>query len=351
MAPLCATQKRLVMTLRERIDVLVELGERLHTRKEELQPIIQKTYFENRWFTETNCEKALDGIATHFLRKDKLQEWTSDYHFPPVINQISVGLILAGNIPMVGFHDVLAVFISGNKSIIKLSDKDKHLIPLMIKWMGDIDSKTKDYFSFVDRLSSYDAVIATGSNNTATHFEYYFKHVPSIIRKNRNAVAILDGKESKDTLLELGRDVFDYFGLGCRNVSKIYVPKDYDFNFLMEVFHEYNELVLHNKYKNNFDYNYAIFLLNQDPFLANGCIIVKETKDIATRIAMLGYEYYENLPILVEELTSRKDEIQCIVSQNDVEGLQIIPPGKAQQPHLSDYADGIDTLSFLLELK
>lgn len=338
------------MTLEDRIHVLVELGQQIQTRQEELQPIIHKTYLENKWLTDANCQKALEGIVEHFLQKDKLKSWTSEYQIADNINRKSVGLILAGNIPLVGFHDVLSVFVAGHKSYIKLSDKDKNLIPHLIKWMENINADSKDYFEFVDRLSSYDAVIATGSNNTAVHFEYYFKHVPHIIRRNRNGVAIIDGTETKDTLLELGKDVFDYFGLGCRNVSKLYVPKDYDFNFLMETLHEYNELVLHNKYKNNFDYNYAIYLLNQDPFLSNGCVIVKETKDIATRIAMLGYEYYENTSSLAKELTNRADEIQCIVSQSEINGLQTIKPGKAQQPHLSDYADGVDTLLFLTGL-
>jgi hypothetical protein len=338
------------MTLEDRINVLVELGQQIQNRKEDLQPIIRKTYLENKWLTETNCQKALKGIVQHFLQKDKLTSWTEQYEISDQFSKKNVGLILAGNIPLVGFHDVLAVFISGHKSLIKLSDKDKNLIPQLIKWMEDINPKTTEYFSFLDILSNYDAVIATGSNNTAVHFEYYFKHVPNIIRRNRNGVAVLDGQETKETLLELGKDIFDYFGLGCRNVSKLYVPKEYDFNFLMETLHEYNELVLHNKYKNNFDYNYAIFLLNQDPFLANGCIIVKETKDIATRIAMVGYEYYDNYDSLSKELDRRAEEIQCIVSQANIEGAQTIEPGKAQQPNLTDYADGVDTLSFLIGL-
>ncbi len=350
MEALCQAQKGKMMTLEDRINVLVELGHHIQTKEEELQPIFRKTYLENKWLTENNCHKALNGIVEHFLQKDKLLEWTKQYQISDVVQKKNVGLILAGNIPLVGFHDVLSVFVSGHNSNIKLSVKDKHLIPLLVKWMGAINPDTKPYFSFVEKLTTYDAVIATGSNNTAVHFEYYFKHVPNIIRRNRNGVAVIDGTESKETLLELGNDVFDYFGLGCRNVSKLYVPEDYDFNFLMETLHEFNELVLHNKYKNNFDYNYAIFLLNQDPFLSNGCVIVKETKDIATRIAMLGYEYYENESSLTAELTSRKDDIQCIVAQNEIEGLITIQPGKAQQPHLSDYADGVDTLSFLTGL-
>ena len=350
MASLCSAQKDQRMTLLERIDALVALGEIIQNNTDELNGVIQRAYLENKWFTPENCKQALDGIVSHFLQKNTLEEWSASYQISDSVAQKKIGLILAGNIPLVGFHDMLCVFISGHQSLIKLSDKDKYLIPYLIKLLEQINGETASYFQCIERLQDYEAIIATGSNNTATHFDYYFKHVPRIIRRNRNGVAVLHGDETKEKLRELGHDVFNYFGLGCRNVSKLYVPEEYDFNLLMETFHEFNELVLHNKYKNNFDYNYAIYLLNQDEFLSNGCIIVKESTDIASRIAMLGYERYASIQELATELSQRKDEIQCIVSDKEIDSLQTILPGVAQQPALNDYADGIDTLSFLLEL-
>ncbi len=338
------------MILAERMDALASLGEQIQNNNEQLNAVIRRAYLENKWFTPENCQQAIDGIATHFLQRNKLEEWCSNYQIPESGVPKKVGLILAGNIPLVGFHDLLCVFISGHQSLIKFSDKDKFLIPYLITLLEQINPESASYFQTIERLQGYEAVIATGSNNTATHFDYYFKHVPRIIRRNRNGIAILHGDETKEMLRELAKDVFNYFGLGCRNVSKLYVPEDYDFMLLMETFHEFNELVLHNKYKNNFDYNYAIYLLNKDDFYSNGCIILKESKDIASRIAMLGYEKYRSQEELLAELSQRKDEIQCIVSEKEIDSLQTIFPGVAQQPALGDYADGIDTLSFLLEL-
>lgn len=338
------------MNLGERIDALIKLGEQLSINEDIQNAAVKRAYLENKWFVEENSKQAIHAIARHFLERKKLEQWLSAYSISDEISPKKIGLILAGNIPLVGFHDVLSVFISGHISVIKLSDKDKILLPAILQLLQEIDARTSAYFEIVERLTDYQAVIATGSDNTAVHFEYYFKHVPNIIRRNRNAVAILHGQETREDIVTLGKDIFNYFGLGCRNVSKLYLPTDYDLQFIMEALHDYKELVLHNKYKNNFDYNYAIYLLNQDEFLMNGCVLLKESSDISSRIAMLGYEYYNSIEELVPVLNERDNEIQCVVSNQQIENINTIPHGRAQEPSLADYADGVDTFEFLLKL-
>ena len=338
------------MTLEERIDVLVALGKHLRQEDEYLQAVIKRTHFNNAWFTVENQNRAIQAIATQFLDAEKLAEWIKRYDIPEQTTPQTVGLVLAGNIPLVGFHDILCVFVAGHKARVKLSDKDKFLLPYLLKLLKGFDARTESYFEIVPQLKDFDAVIATGSNNSARYFEAYFGKYPNIIRKNRNGIAILNGKESEDELKALGRDVFRYFGLGCRNVSKLYVPKDYDFEPLLERLHDYREIVLHTKYKNNFDYNYALFVLNKMEYKANGCIILLEDPALTSRIATLHYEYYENPEQLKSEIKLRENEIQCIVSQ---EGWLDVPSfafGKAQEPALWDYADGVDTVAFLLGL-
>lgn len=338
------------MTLANRIDTLVQLGIRLKEDPKVLEIAINKAFQQNQWFVKENIHKAIDSICIDYLENEKLNNWLSRYSITEIDSPKTIGLILAGNIPLVGFHDVLSVFISGHCCSIKLSDKDKELMPALVQLLFEINPDCSSYFNFVDRLEDYDGIIATGSNNSAVHFEYYFKHVPHIIRRNRNAVAILNGAESRDDIVTLGQDIFSYFGLGCRNVSKLYLPRDYNTDFLMEALHDFKELVLHNKYKNNFDYNYAIYLLNQDSFFMNGCVLLKESKDIASRIGMLGFEYYDTTSHLVKLIKPRMDEIQLIVSNHTIPDLATLKFGQAQRPQLWDYADGVDTLQFLLDL-
>ena len=338
------------MNLQQRINLLSQLGDYLVSGDEYLKAIMHRTQFNNGWFTIANCEKAIKAIALNFLKKSKLEEWANKYDIKETTKSKKVGLVMAGNIPLVGFHDILSVFLSGNQSIIKLSDKDKFLIPHLIKKLGDWNEQSKSYFEIVEKLTGFEAVIATGSNNSARYFERYFGKYPNIIRKNRNAIATLDGTETMADLYALGNDVFEYFGLGCRNVSKIYVPKDYQFDLLLEAFHEYNGIVLNTKYKNNFDYNYAMFMLNKVPYKANGCIILVENQAITSRIASLHYEFYDKADNLVVEINRRTEEIQCVVSKMKLNGISTIPFGKAQQPSLMDYADGVDTMQFLTSL-
>jgi hypothetical protein len=260
------------MKLSERLGVLAQLGTHLKGMDEYLEAIMQRTAYENPWFTIENQEKAIGAIANEMLDLEKLQRWTAPYFVPDEPERKVVGLVLAGNIPLVGFHDVLCVFVSGHVAQIKLSDKDPYLLPYLLKLLQKIDVRVADYFQVVENLKDFDATIATGSNNSARYFEAYFGHVPHIIRKNRNAVAVLTGDETEAELLALGEDIFQYFGLGCRNVSKLYVPQSYDFQPLMDALYEFRKWAMHSKYKNNFDYNYSLYILNQQPHIANDSI-------------------------------------------------------------------------------
>lgn len=338
------------MKIEKRIALLVKLGEYLLSGDEYLKAVMSRTHYNNRWLTVENCEKSAKAIGLNFLQKEQLENWAKQYNIAEEVTPKKVGVIMAGNIPLVGFHDMIAVFLSGNQSLIKLSDKDKFLIPQLLKKMGEWDEASKPYFEIIERLSGFDAVIATGSNNSARYFEQYFGKYPNIIRKNRHAVALLDGTETMADLYALGNDVFEYYGLGCRNVAKIYVPKDFKFEPLLEAFHEYRSIVLNTKYKNNFDYNYAMFMLNKVEYKANGCIILIENEAITSRIASLHYEFYDKVDNLVVEMNRRAEEIQCIVTKMDIDNIKTLPFGKAQQPSLTDYADGVDTMEFLTNL-
>lgn len=338
------------MKLQERIDVLTKLGVHLQEEDEFLNAIMQRTQFNNQWFTVENQEKAIQNIANYFLDEGALKEWLGKYAIPDQTNAKTLGLVMAGNIPLVGFHDILSVFVSGHKAKIKLSEKDAFLLPYLIKLLARFDERASEYFQIVPFLKDFDAVIATGSNNSARYFDAYFGKYPNIIRKNRNAVAVLTGEETADELSAFGLDVFQYFGLGCRNVSKIYVPKDYHFDRLLESLHQYKEIILNTKYKNNFDYNYSLHILNKVAHLNNGCIILLEAPEIQSRIANLHYEFYEETEKLEQELDNREEEIQCIVARSDTLQKTTIAFGQTQEPRLWDYADGVDTLEFLLKL-
>ncbi|MCB0631497.1 MAG: acyl-CoA reductase [Saprospiraceae bacterium] len=338
------------MTLQERLSVLIKLGELLSAPDEYREAVIHRSYYHNQWLTKENQRLALESIANHMLQPDKLDQWLQRYDMHEPEAPLKVGLVLAGNIPLVGFHDVLCVFVAGHRSIIKLSDKDPYLLPFLLKRLGEIDPRTKAYFEIVERLDDFDAVIATGSNNSARYFEAYFGKYPHIIRRNRNAVAVLTGAESAEELHRLGDDVFRYFGLGCRNVAKLYLPKGYKFEALLTALHEYREVVNHSKYKNNFDYNYALFMLNKVSYEANGCILLTENSSLQSHIGGLHYEYYESEEQLREELAERQKEIQCVISRKNFPDIPVFDFGQAQEPELWDYADGVDTLQFLLDL-
>lgn len=338
------------MQLEDRLSALIELGAHLRAPDEYREAVIHRTHFNNPWFTKENQRIAIQAIAEHFLVENKLRNWAAQYEIPEANAPQNIGLVMAGNIPLVGFHDVLCTFVAGHRARIKLSEKDKFLLPYIFRQLSQIDARTASYFETVERLQDFDAVIATGSNNSARYFEQYFSQYPNIIRKNRNAIAVLDGTETEEELAALGDDVFQYFGLGCRNVAKLYVPENYTFEPLLEVLHEHREIVLHEKYKNNFDYNYAVLVLNKEKYMANGCIILKESEETSSPIAGLNYEYYPDIKTVENTLQERKDEIQLVVAKEGLLSHKTYPFGAAQQPALDDYADGVDTMNFLLNL-
>lgn len=343
--------KIITITLSERISVLASLGEYLkNTNRKEIQAVIDLACAENPWFTQENVLTAINAVTNQFFDKDILQKWIARYFLDDNLPVRKVGLVLAGNIPMVGFHDILCAFICNKISVIKYSEKDRQLIPFLIEKLNEIDGRTAEYFQRTERLREYDSVIATGSNNTAGYFEHYFSNVPHIIRKNRNAVAVLTGDESVAALEKLGKDIFCHFGLGCRNVSKLYLPKNYDMSNLIQVLNKYVYLMDNHKYKNNYDYNLALFLINREKFLQLDAVLLRESALIASRIGSLHYSYYDSIDVLTTELKENRDSIQCIVSDIKIDNLTTIPFGDAQCPTIDTYADGVDTISFLLEL-
>jgi hypothetical protein len=341
------------MNLKKRLNSLVLLGKQLTPDNIRLQIVVRETALNNGWFTEDNQWQAIAEIRKHFLSKSALETWANGYisdknHAP---TPKTVALILAGNIPLVGFHDIMCVYVAGHKSLIKTSDKDPYLVPFIVKSLEVIDPESKNYFAFTEgALKGFDAVIATGSNNSARYFEAYFGKYPNIIRKNRNAIAILRGNEKKSHLIRLGKDIFTYFGLGCRNVSKLYVPRGYDFDPLLRALHTFKDIVMHDKYKNNFDYQFALVILNKVAYKSNGCSMMIENEGIASPIAMVYYEYYDDFATLSANIQDKKDEIQCVISNSVIEGLPCFNFGDAQKPSISDYADGVDVMQFLTAL-
>lgn len=314
---------------------------------EDFTALIALSQSHNGWFTPENVYFSIQSWATA-LTEDNLNQWLSRYDFENVPPK-TVALILAGNIPLVGFHDFLSVLISGHKVLVKTSSNDQKLLPFLAKYLIAIDTRLAEFITFSEgKLEGFDAVIATGSNNTARYFEFYFKDKPSIIRKNRNSVAVLNGKETKEDLVNLGEDIFRYFGLGCRNVSKLFVPKEYDFDAFFKAIFEYKDVIYYEKYANNYDYNKAVFLMSNFKLLDNEFLTLKEDNSHASPISSVFYERYENLEEIQSRLQEDKDKIQCIVSNNLVENS--IPFGKTQQPELWDYADNVDTIAFLLEI-
>jgi hypothetical protein len=308
----------------------------------EFNELIRSVRAYNGWFTEEMVRKSL-GAWGGVLNTDKLTTWLARY--PEQAKSRNIGIVMAGNIPLVGFHDLLSVLIVGNKAQVKLSSDDNMLIPKLMNALVQLAPHMADKVEFkADKLTEYDAVIATGSNNTARYFEHYFKHVPHLIRKNRTSVAILDENTSDEDIQALGGDIFDYYGLGCRNISKMYVPESFNLDRFFEAIYGRSEVVNHNKYANNYDYNKAVWLLNQEQLLDNGFVLLKEDSSLFAPTASIYYERYKDESSLRNELSSKADEIQCVVSSKD------IPFGKAQEPELWDYADGADTMKFLLGL-
>ena len=333
------------------IDAFDHLGDQLRNHVNSkatraLSEAVEAAHIQNAWFTPANIHSAFRNWG-QVLRRETMVNWLSAYPTPEWSNQ-TVGLVLAGNLPLVGFHDVICVLLSGHQAFIKLSSKDKVLIPVMIDILQSKFPEIKERVQFVsDQLGSVDKVIATGSNNSSRYFSYYFKDIPHIIRKNRNSVAVLTGDESDEQLAALTDDICLYFGLGCRSVSKIWVPKGDAFDILFGALYKHKDIIQHNGYANNYDYNKAIFLMNQEPLLDNGFLILKEDNRISSPIACLYYSYYDD-PVEVEQtIADNREHIQCIVSSTDKNSRVLF--GEAQCPQLHDYADNIDTMDLLLK--
>ena len=301
----------------------------------------------NGWFIKNNIIYALNGWS-NLLTESNISQWLENYTFSNTESK-KVAIIMAGNIPLVGFHDFISVLISGHNVLVKQSSNDKHLLPYLAKYLEYTEPEFKGKIIFTeDKLENFDAVIATGSNNTARYFEYYFKGKPSIIRKNRNSVAVLTEKETEEQLKALSEDIFRYYGLGCRNVSKLFVPKDYNFDGFFKAIYSWHPIINLAKYANNYDYNKAVYLMSEFDMLENGFLMIKEDESYASPIATVFYEYYESPKELKEKLELNKENIQCIVSEDFIPSE--IKFGQTQNPQLWDYADSVDTIEFLIKL-
>ncbi|GAA4085113.1 acyl-CoA reductase [Mucilaginibacter panaciglaebae] len=334
----------------ELISTLSKLGSQLQNPDEELNQLIQTEHRYNPWFTPENVERAIKTIGQSLNEAD-LSTWLNQYDLTKNTLPKKIGLILAGNIPLVGFHDVLCVLVTGNIALIKASSQDARLVKTVLNKLIAIDHNFSGYFSFVERLTDFDAVIATGSNNTSRYFDYYFGKVPHIIRKNRNGIAVLTGDENADELYLLGHDIFDYFGLGCRNVSKLLIPRDYNIATFFEAIEPHKEVVNHNKYHNNYGYNKSIYLVGSEQHLDNGFLLLKENDAVASPLGVVFYNYYDNLTDVEQLLAAQNENIQCVVTKASIKVQnQVVSFGQSQQPKLWDYADGVDTMEFLVEL-
>lgn len=352
------------MTLEERKSAFIELGTFLSQFSlEKNNPVpeakqndlfydafislIELSQSHNGWYTPEQVYFSI-GSWAEALSENNLDQWISNYTFTDE-NPKNIGLILAGNIPLVGFHDFLSVLVSGHNVLVKTSSNDQHLLPFLAKYLVSVEPKFESRIIFAEgKLENFDAVIATGSNNTARYFDYYFKDKPSIIRKSRNSVAILNGKETTEDLIHLGEDIFRYFGLGCRNVSKLFVPKGYDFTHFFESVFVYQDIIKYEKYANNYDYNKAVFLMSLYKLLDNGFLTIKEDKSYASPISSVFYEFYDDLEEIKTRLENESEQIQCIVSNNLTENSIVF--GQTQKPRLWDYADNVDTIAFLTSL-
>lgn len=325
-----SNRKEAFAQLKLKIDALTD---------EEFDQLVAQAKAKNGWFTKESIQQSLKGISS-MLEAGKLDKWLKNYDIVEPVPKI-VGIVMAGNIPLVGFHDLLCILISGNFAAVKASSDDEFLTTTVIGWILEIEPRFKKNIELRERLTGIDAVIATGSDNTARYFEYYFKDIPSIIRKNRTSVGVLSGNESSAQLESLGDDIFSYFGLGCRNVSKVFTPKGFDLRDTFPAFEKFKEVANHNKYRNNYDYHKSIYLVNKTPHLDTGFLLSVSTDELVSPISVLYHQEYDKLETLERVLESNKEKIQCIVGEG------YIPFGQAQEPELWDYADNVDTLEFL----
>lgn len=342
------------MNQKNNIQGLIELGifiqdflntaeENYTASQEQFQALMRRSEVENPWFTQENLKFCLTYWAQSFTQ-EKIEGWLNTYDFSS--HSKKIGLILAGNIPMVGLHDVLCVLLSHHEAVIKLSSKDRLLIPFLLEKWNEFSEGNLAY-TFVEKLSDYDAVIATGSNNTARYLEYYFKDKLSIIRKNRTSVAVLSGKETDEELQLLAEDIFRYFGLGCRNVTRLFIPQEFEISRLFENFLHFKEVINHHKYANNYDYNRAIYLLNQEQFWDNNFVMLKEDEKLFSPLSVINFSRYQELQQVSDFLKENEENIQCVVASKNLRIKDSIDFGEAQFPSLGTYADNVDTMKFL----
>lgn len=311
--------------------------------------LISNQHYYNQWFTPEMVRHAIFSWSLA-LREDKIQKWLAPYTQINNLSNKTIAVIMAGNIPMVGFHDMLCVLMCGHKIIAKTSQKDNHLLSLVAEVLNFADSGFKDKISFTnDHLPQFDGIIATGSNNSSRYFDFYFGKYPNLVRRNRNSVAILSGNETTEELEQICNDVFLYYGLGCRSVSKIYVPSGYSFNIFFKAAEKYNYMMNHAKYGNNYDYNKALYLINKVDHLDNGFLLLTENPSLASPISVLHYETYNSTAEAMNSIAQHKDNVQVLVSALPINGHSL-KPGKSQFPELWDYADNIDTMQFLINI-
>jgi hypothetical protein len=325
------------------INRFVELGKLFTADNEELSACIQRTYVENNWLIEDNYWQAIREWKTKLI-PDNLLAFARDYTWST--SPKKVGIIMAGNIPMVGFHDLLCVLLSGHRANIKPSSDDKYVMLYIAKTLASLGLEEK--ITVVERLDKIDAVIATGSNNSFRYFEHYFKHIPNLLRKNRKSLAILDGTETDEQLKDLADDVFQYFGLGCRNVSLLFLPKLLDITRVLDNFMQYADLSNHNKFANNYTYHKALLLMNTEQHLDTGFLLPKERLELNAPLACINYTFYESDTEIQSFIQENESKIQCVVG--NYSKLDTIPFGKSQRPDLQDYADNVNTLDFLQNL-
>lgn len=339
------------MELKERINAFSNLGQSLNNwillfesnQSSPLDTAIRQAFHHNGWFSEDQVLNSLKELA-YWLNKNKLEDWINNYSITDIAPK-TVGVIMPGNIPLVGFHDYLSVLLSGHKLLGKLSSKDEILPKFIHNELLKIEPRFAESVDFsTQRFTNVDAVIATGSDNSSRYFEYYFAKKPHIIRKNRTSIAVLEGKETKEDLFELGKDVFGYYGLGCRNVTKLYLPKNFDRDWLYSGIIDHADIINNHKYQNNYDYHKSLYLLNQDEIWDNNFLLLKNDTSISSPIGVLFYEEYDDIKTLETELSLISDQIQCRI------GVNGFPFGYAQKPELTDYADDIDVLQFLIGL-
>ncbi|MEH0155435.1 acyl-CoA reductase [Limibacter armeniacum] len=339
------------MTLKERVEAFAKLGQKIsNLTEDEQEMVLIRANSSNGWFDEQSVLSALKGIGV-YLNQDALDTWVAAYDIPDTVTPKSVLVIMAGNIPMVGFHDALSTLISGHKLVAKISSQDTYLMPWLLETLIEIEPAFKDMITITEgRAEQIEAVIATGSDNSARYFEQYFGKYPNIIRKNRSSVAVIRGDEDKDVLAKLKDDILMYYGLGCRNISKVFIPSSFNINLLLEALEPFAiQVRMNHKYQNNYDYNKSIYLVNKVPHLDNGGIIFRESEEMVSPISVVYYEKYENGAELKQKLDEIKEKTQCVVSSDQwlAESYNF---GQAQFPALHDYADGVDTLKFLIEL-